>query len=87
MVGGGDIEQVPEALSVTVEGRAWLGDALADRVATSTSTVNRALVGGEHIAGHVALVTGVREDFVGALPPRRLGLLVADRRLLSQSRS
>lgn len=65
-VGGGDVEQTPEPLSVTAEGRAWLGKEVSDRIAGSASTVNRALLRGNEDPGHITLVTGREQDFVGA---------------------
>ena len=64
-VGGGDVDQPPERLRVTPEGRQWLGKKLADRVGRSMSTVNRGLARGRHDPGHVALVAGRRQDFIG----------------------
>jgi hypothetical protein len=65
-VGGGDVDQPPETLSVTAEGRAWLGPDLCGRIAASASTVNRALVRGHDDPGHITLVTGQDQDFIGA---------------------
>jgi hypothetical protein len=65
-VGGGDVDQAPEVLSVTAEGQAWLGKDLIDRIAASASTVNRALERGNQDPGHVTLVAGRDQDFIGA---------------------
>jgi len=64
-VGGGDVDQPPEPLAVPPEGRAWLGDKLSARVASLSSAVNRGPVRGSHDPGHVTLVAGARQDFVG----------------------
>ena len=64
-IGGGEVDQPPERLTVPAEGRRWLGDGLAARVAGQHSSVNRGLVRGRHDPGHVALVAGRRQDFIG----------------------
>ncbi len=64
-VGGGAVEQTPEPLQVTETGRAWLGDAVAERVSGLRSTVNRGLPRSEHAPAHVGIVSGRRDDFIG----------------------
>jgi len=64
-VGRGDVDQAPEPLAVPPESRAWLGKELSDRIATLSSAVNRGLVRGSHDPGHVTLVAGARQDFIG----------------------
>jgi hypothetical protein len=64
-VGGGDVDQPPESLRVTAEGQQWLGADLSARVAAAASTVNRGLPRTDQDPGHVALVAGERDDFIG----------------------
>ncbi|NQT52680.1 hypothetical protein HQ576_11540, partial [bacterium] len=64
-VGGGDVDAPPEKLRVTPAGRAWLRGALADRIGRLSSAVNRGLVRGSHDPGHVTLVAGSTQDFIG----------------------
>jgi hypothetical protein len=64
-VGGGEVEQPAEALMVTAAGRRWLGEELAARVASLSSVVNRGLLRGSEDPGHVALVAGRTQDFIG----------------------
>jgi hypothetical protein len=42
-VGGGEVDQPPEPLRVTPEGREWLGEELSARVERGRSVVNRGL--------------------------------------------
>jgi len=64
-IGGGPVEQAPEPLQVTEEGRKWLGDALARRISGLRSAVNRGLPRSEHAPVHVGIVSGRRDDFIG----------------------
>ncbi|MCY3021895.1 MAG: hypothetical protein NTW87_23030, partial [Planctomycetota bacterium] len=64
-VGGGEVDQAPEPLRVPAEGRAWLGEGLSARVETLTSAVNRGLPRGSESTGHVTLVAGTDQDFIG----------------------
>lgn len=64
-IGGGDVEQAPEPLSVTADGRAWLGEDLSNRIAAEASAVNRALARGDRASGHITLVAGGQQDFIG----------------------
>jgi hypothetical protein len=65
-VGGGEVDQAPEPLRVTALGRTVLGDALLARVEALSSSVNRGLSRGADDPGHVALVAGAKQDFIGA---------------------
>ena len=65
-VGGGEVDQPAEPLTVTAIGRAVLGEALSTEVEALTSTVNRGLVRGSHDPGHTTLVAGRQQDFIGA---------------------
>lgn len=64
-VGNGDVEAPAVRLHVPDEGRAWLGDALSVRVSQSTSVVNRGLPRTSQDPGHVTLVAGPEDDFIG----------------------
>lgn len=64
-IGGGALEQAPEPVHVSEEGRKWLGDALSARVSGLRSVVNRGLPRGETAPPHVALLSGRRDDFIG----------------------
>ncbi|MBM3147895.1 MAG: hypothetical protein FJ000_08410 [Actinobacteria bacterium] len=65
-VGGGEVDQPAEPLTVTPTGRTVLGAELAARVEATSSSVNRGLPRGSDDPGHVALVAGARQDFIGA---------------------
>jgi hypothetical protein len=62
---GGEIDEPPQPLSVPAEGRPWLGDALIARVQGASSPVNRGLVRGDLDPGHVTLVAGGEQDWIG----------------------
>jgi hypothetical protein len=64
-VGGGEIDEPPQPLSVQAEGRAWLDDAVVARVQGSSSSVNRGLLRGDLDPGHVTLVAGHGDDWIG----------------------
>lgn len=64
-VGAGDVYQPAELLRVTEDGRRWLGDALAAKVEANASAVNRGLTRGQDDPGHIALVAGRDQDFIG----------------------
>ena len=65
-VGGGAVDQAPEPLRVSPEGRAWLRrPALSSQVEKAFSAVNRALPRSHDDPGHVTLVAGADEDFIG----------------------
>ncbi len=64
-VGGGQVDQPPERLRVTPEGRQWLGEELSARIARAMSTVNRGLPRRGGDPGHLTLVAGRRADFIG----------------------
>jgi hypothetical protein len=61
----GEVEQAPEPIAATAEGRKWLGEAQADRVAQRQAVVNRALPNGSIDAPHLTLVAGREQDYVG----------------------
>ena len=65
-VGGGEVDQPAEPLLVTPVGQAVLGAELSAKVAASMSPVNRGLSRGVDDPGHVTLVTGQKQDLVGA---------------------
>ncbi|MGQ9731941.1 MAG: hypothetical protein ACUVX8_11810 [Candidatus Zipacnadales bacterium] len=65
-VGGGEVDQFPEALRVTSLGHKVLGEALARRVESLSSAVNRGLSRGADDPGHLTLVAGAKQDFIGA---------------------
>jgi hypothetical protein len=67
-VGDGPLEAGPEPLRVTTTGRAWLGEAVAAKIESAGSPINRGLPRGGQDPGHVALVTGAStaaDDFIG----------------------
>jgi len=64
-VGGGEIDEPAEPLAATPEGREWLGPGLAAQVDKAMSTVNRGLLRGQEDPGHLTLVAGHRQDFIG----------------------
>ena len=64
-VGDGPVHQPPGPLSVTETGREWLGMDLAVRVERLKSAVNRGLPDGATAPGHVTLIAGERQGFLG----------------------
>jgi len=64
-IGGGKVEQPPEPLRVTEEGRRWLGERLSEQVSARRSVVNRGLPRSPDAPLHVAVVSGERDDFIG----------------------
>ncbi len=64
-IGGGAVEQAPEPLTVTQEGRRWLGEAFSAQISDLRSVVNRGLPRSEDAPPHVALLSGKRDDFIG----------------------
>ncbi|MBV9470180.1 MAG: hypothetical protein JOZ57_13170, partial [Abitibacteriaceae bacterium] len=64
-IGGGDVEALGEPLHVTPTGQQWLGEALSGQVAQMQSAVNRGLARGKDDPGHVTLVAGAQQDFIG----------------------
>ncbi|NSW56462.1 MAG: hypothetical protein HPY44_10630 [Armatimonadetes bacterium] len=64
-IGGGEVDAPGEPLTVPDGAQRWLGADLAGAVARLTSPVNRALPRGPEDPGHVALVAGRSEDFIG----------------------
>ena len=65
-VGSGDVGQAPELLSVTVDGQTIFGPSLSAQLATESTAVNRGLLRTEDDPGHLALLAGTEQDFLGA---------------------
>ena len=65
-VGGGDVAQPAEPVSVTADGQTILGADVAAGLAGLTSIVNRGLVRTPDDPGHLALLAGAQQDFLGA---------------------
>jgi len=65
-VGAGAVDQAPEPLLVTPRGMEMLGSALAAALAGKTSVVNRGLLRSANAPGHVAVLAGAQQDFLGA---------------------
>lgn len=63
-VGDGGVGDPPQPLTVTRQGRAWLGDALATDVETRESAVNRGVLSTE-AAPATVLVAGAENGFIG----------------------
>ena len=63
-IGSGEVDQPAEQLHATEAGKAWLGDALAARIAEQASSVNRA-VPSTDAAPATVLVGGVEAGFIG----------------------
>ncbi|MBN1413410.1 MAG: hypothetical protein JW969_21385 [Spirochaetales bacterium] len=64
-VGSGEVNQSEEPLHATAEGRAWLGKALSGEVDSLRGRVNRSLPSNREDPGHVTLVAGLHEDYIG----------------------
>jgi hypothetical protein len=64
-IGGGDIDAPPVALEATEDARSWLGEDLCARIAALRSPVNRSLPRGTNDPGHVSLVLGDGQDYIG----------------------
>jgi hypothetical protein len=64
--GGGEVDQPAEPLTVTARGAEVLGPELSARLGALSSAVNRGLPRGSDDPGHLALVAGARQDFIGA---------------------
>ncbi|HEX8236756.1 MAG TPA: hypothetical protein VF600_12430 [Abditibacteriaceae bacterium] len=64
-IGGGEVDAPAQSLRVTGEGREWLGNELSTRIESATSVVNRSLARGSDDPGHVTLVMGDNQDFIG----------------------
>lgn len=65
-VGPGEVEAAPEPLTVTADGRRWLGEALSDELARLLTPVNRGLPGGALDPGHLELIAGRDAGLLGA---------------------
>ena len=64
-VGGGDTTQAAEAMTVTTDGHAVFGPALSARLAGLSAAVNRGLTRSDPDPGHLALLAGATQDFLG----------------------
>lgn len=64
-VGSGAVDQSAELLTVTAEGREWLGKDLSIQIEKLMSAVNRGLTRGSDDPGHLTLVSGGANDFIG----------------------
>jgi hypothetical protein len=62
---GGEIDEPPQPLCVPAEGRAWLDEALIARVQGAMTPINRGLARGDLDPGHVSLVAGREQDWIG----------------------
>jgi hypothetical protein len=65
-VGGGDVAQPAEPLTVTALGQTVLGEDLSLRLQGLTSVVNRGMLRTPEDPGHLALLSGAQQDFLGA---------------------
>jgi hypothetical protein len=65
-VGGGDNDQPAEPLIVTSTGQAMFGPALSAQLQGMSSSVNRGLLRTSDDPGHIALLAGAQQDFLGA---------------------
>ncbi len=65
-VGGGAVDQAPEALSVTDLGETIFGPDLSAQLQGLTSIVNRGLLRTTDDPGHLAVLAGSQQDFLGA---------------------
>jgi hypothetical protein len=65
-VGGGANDQPPEPLVVTSAGQTMFGPALSAQLQGMNSTVNRGLLQAGGDPGHIALLAGAQQDFLGA---------------------
>ncbi len=65
-IGGGEVEQPPEPLRVTEQGREWLGADLSERIGKASSVVNRGLLNNLESPPHLTLIAGEQQGFVGA---------------------
>jgi hypothetical protein len=64
-VGFGEVDQPAEPLFATDAGRRWLGEPLSARVGDWQAPVNRALPRGIADPGHLTLISGKNQDYVG----------------------
>jgi hypothetical protein len=64
-VGGGANDQPAEPLTVTPAGQTFFGPTLSAQLQGLTSTVNRGLLQTYPDPGHIALLSGATEDFLG----------------------
>ncbi len=61
----GPVEQPAEPVRTTADGRAWLGNTVADTLDKQVAVVNRSLPRGTEDPGHVALIAGQWDDYLG----------------------
>lgn len=64
-IGGGPVDAPPVRLAASDEALSWLGVDLRRRIAEARSPVNRSLPRGANDPGHVTLVKGDGQDFIG----------------------
>jgi hypothetical protein len=64
-VGGGENAQPAEPLIVTAAGQTMFGEALSMQLQGLTSSVNRGLLRTSDDPGHLALLAGAQQDFMG----------------------
>jgi hypothetical protein len=65
-VGGGANDQPAELLTVTATGQTMFGPPLSVQLQALSSTVNRGLLRTSDDPGHIAVLAGAQQDFVGA---------------------
>ncbi len=65
-VGSGDNNQPAEPLTVTPTGQTMFGPVLSAQLQGMASTVNRGLLRASDDPGHIALLAGAQQDFLGA---------------------
>lgn len=65
-VGGGDVAQAAEPLTITALGQTVFGESLSLRLQGLTSIINRGLLRTSDDPGHLALLAGAQQDFLGA---------------------
>jgi hypothetical protein len=64
-VGGGDVAQPAEPLTVTAAGQTMFGPVLSAQLQGLTSAVNRGLLRDSTDPGHIAVLAGAQQDFLG----------------------
>lgn len=64
-VGGGEIEEATQQLSVPERAKSWLSADVIKQIETSSSMVNRSLPRGTNDMGHFTLIAGKDSDFIG----------------------
>lgn len=74
-VGFGDVGQAPELLSVTSDGQTMFGPVLSAQLSAESTAVNRGLLRTADDPGHLALLSGAEQDFLGAYRLKGWGYL------------